>query len=179
MAMIGSGMYEQAFDTIDTQIVNVLARRICGVASTARIPVLLADAGALSARNLYQQHCAAMVDLALRAENSCIQNRLSHKLETEYQVESWDTRFEAYAQETSQSPRLIQHRFWGKDIKKEWYFRVLGSRPIAPWRHVIPSVYRTYTKEAAQDPKLKEGTCALHETSSWWTVGAQVLHTSG
>ena len=72
----GSGAYEQCLRKIDTCVVNVVARKVLGVGRSARLPILHATAGAQAMRNLYTQRCAELVDAALRASASSIQNRL-------------------------------------------------------------------------------------------------------
>ena len=62
LAMVGSVAYEQLLGALDTRVMNTLARKMCGVACTARVPMLQANAGLLSIRNLYPQHCVAIVD---------------------------------------------------------------------------------------------------------------------
>ena len=76
LSVYGSGAYEQAPPKMDTYVVNATAGRILGAGHSARLPVLLATAGAQSMRNLYQQHCAEMLDSGMRATASSIQTRL-------------------------------------------------------------------------------------------------------
>ena len=79
-AVVVSGLLERATSRMDTCSINVVAREVLGVDRTARIPILYAMSRVMSSRNLYIQHCAAIVDLGLRAENSTLQSRLQHWL---------------------------------------------------------------------------------------------------
>ena len=84
---------------------SVISRR------TARIPILLMNAGVLSIRNTYLQHWAALVDLALRADRSSIQNNMHTQPAAKYSMQTWDTWFVAFQPDEQIQGRIVQHRF--------------------------------------------------------------------
>ena len=94
LAVYGSGTYENSLTALEVGIVNPLARRICGVGVTARIPTLQMAARVLSAHNLFLQHCAGMVDATLRADGSSIRERVVGLLCEAYGVGGWGPRQE-------------------------------------------------------------------------------------
>ena len=68
LALVGSGTCDQGLCTLEVCVVHELARRVAGVSRSARLPVLHAATGSLSAQNFYVQHCAAAVDLSERCQ---------------------------------------------------------------------------------------------------------------
>ena len=61
LAIVGPGLSDKAMASLDACLLNVMPRKILGVTRTARIPILHAVSGALSAHNLFIQHCASML----------------------------------------------------------------------------------------------------------------------
>ena len=58
LAVTGSMAYEQSLQKLDAAVINVTARKILGVGTSARLPTLHIGAGVKSMRNLCLQHCA-------------------------------------------------------------------------------------------------------------------------
>ena len=76
LASVGSGAYEQPLSRIDAAAINITARRVLWVTCSARLPTLHASAGVKSIHNQYLQRCGELLDSALRAEASSIQDRM-------------------------------------------------------------------------------------------------------
>ena len=107
--MVGSAAYGQSLRALDTCVIHVMARRVVGVSRSARLPVLLAAAGFLSAHNLFIQHCATTMDPSLRAEYSSVQSRLARLLGRIYGVASWEPKVEPLVlQEGMLPPRMYR-----------------------------------------------------------------------
>ena len=75
---------------VDANIANFIARLILGVRCTARSPVLHPVSGVMSIRNLYVQHCGALVDPAMRAACSSIRSRINGLRCREDKVQTWE-----------------------------------------------------------------------------------------
>ena len=72
LAMIGSGLYEDDFRTLETRHTHIGARRVGGLGMSARIETLIMVANTKSARNLFFLQCANKLDKCLRAFGSSI-----------------------------------------------------------------------------------------------------------
>ena len=88
LILTGSGMDERLFHRADTRIINPLARKISGAGPSARIQVLHAVAGVSSMHNLFIQHCASFLNLAIRAEGSSLQTKVREEMGKYYEL--WD-----------------------------------------------------------------------------------------
>ena len=74
--VIGLGVYEQSMRVLNVCFLNSLARKIVGAGRAARLSVLRVCDGILSARNIYSQLRASMVDHMLRSEGSSSRRRM-------------------------------------------------------------------------------------------------------
>ena len=72
-----SGAYKQNLRHLETQLVNVPARRITGISRSARLAAQHMTAQVPSAHNQYIRACALTLDRALRAYNRNIHTRLN------------------------------------------------------------------------------------------------------
>ena len=106
---------------VDTQIVNIAARKIGGLSRSARTEGLHLALGPSAIYNSYMRHSAEILDASLRAHNSTISTRLLRELRRFYSVEalgSQDTekiiRANAHQQvpDTEQLLRHWRHTFW-------------------------------------------------------------------
>ena len=77
--VVESGDYEHDLRKTETCGVNVVARKVAGVSRSARLSVLRATTGFLSAHHLCIQHCANLFGLGLSAQNSSSQRRLEDR----------------------------------------------------------------------------------------------------
>ena len=66
--------------SINTQVVNIVARKIGGLSRSARIETLRHVAGTFSIQKLNVRHCAEFPDACLRASGSSINARLRAEL---------------------------------------------------------------------------------------------------
>ena len=65
---------------METRIIDIAARKICGVGRSTRIEAPHFLAGTWSYANYYTQHCAVMVDACLRVTNRTVQKRITEEL---------------------------------------------------------------------------------------------------
>ena len=165
---------------LDTCVIHVMARRVAGVSRSARLPILLAATGFQSAHNIYAQHCAATLDLALRAENSSIQRRLNAWTCAIYGIDSWETRVNLLTVPSdAMPPRLYRVPFYDLDMQEQWLVTVLGKVPSLPQNHRIASTYHTRAVEAETIPAIKETTYDYQQTTRWTEIGLQILAAAG
>ena len=73
LAATGGTMYESILDRLGAQQTNITARRITGVARSARLAVLHMVAGIVTARDLYIQQRGIAINRASRTHGSRIQ----------------------------------------------------------------------------------------------------------
>ena len=76
LVLVGSVSPPDLMVQIDTQIINITARRNTGADRSTRIEVLHMIAGAHSFWNLYVMHCAEFFDAVLRTTDSQIRERI-------------------------------------------------------------------------------------------------------
>ena len=70
--------------------------------------------------NLFTQHCAAMVDLAIRAHNSSLRERPLRWASRVYGVSSWEVRTEKVSLDSPLAPRVGELRYSDFDIQEGW-----------------------------------------------------------
>ena len=180
LAVVGSGLSDEAMRRVNTCVLNVMARKIVGVNRTARVPILHAVSGILSIHNLFIQHCASMLDLSLRASNSTIQTRLHNWLCQVFKISAWEPGVRELCLPVSVPSHIAELRYLDVDVGESWCFRLLPSRPAAlpPWLRT-PSVYHSEADEIRSNPSLLARTYDYSGAESWSAVGLQVLTASG
>ena len=110
-------------------MVNETARRVAGVNRSARLPVLHATAGLLSAHNSFVQQCAAVLDLGMRAQDSCSQEHLIKWTEEVYGLDGRGTRVISVSAPEGLLPlRIYRFPFYDFDLQESWLLCVLGGR---------------------------------------------------
>ena len=179
LPMIGSGAYEQSINKLEVCVVNILARKIAGVARSARLPVLHMAAGVVSYRNLYIQNCGQMVDHVLRAGNSSIKKRIGHCVCQAYQVEDWTIQAVQFKTNKTLTTRTYCRKFFDVNLQEFWTVNILSTSPEILSKLKVGSVFYSNAKEAESRPDLKEQSFNFHNVNSWVDVGLQVLHASG
>ena len=179
LATIGSGLEKKGMDRVDKRVVNVLSRMVLGVSRTARLPILHAASGVLTMNNLFTQHCAAMVDLALRAHNSSLRERLLRWTSRVYGMSGWEVRTERVSMDPPLLPRVGELRYLDFDIQESWLAQMVDSEPELEQRLRVPMVFHTNASEIRTQPQLLAGTYDYRGVSSWFEVGIQVLAASG
>ena len=179
MAVVGSGVYEKKFRTLETQLSNVAARRIVGLGISARIETLNAVAGLMSAHNLYLRTCSALLDRSLRATRSSIKNRLEKWLSRAYAITSWKPEIVKVTPATVRLARTSTVGIKEVDVKEEWFCSLLQGVPHIPERFTVPSIFYTEADEINSDMEMKEKTYNFRNVNTWYEAGLQVLHASG
>ena len=179
LTVTGSGMNDKDMQRIDTRVVNVLARRILGVGPSARLPVLHAVAGVESMNNLYVQNCAAMLNIALRAERSSLQTRMNRWLCRAYEVRSWRSHPEILAPPATLIPQIGRLRFLDYDINECWVCQDLEDPPQLGDRFVVDSTYYSGAQEIRSKPNLLAQTYDYERVTSWFDIAVQVAVASG
>ena len=179
LTVVGSGLADGLMRRLDTTILNVMARRTTGVARTARIPVLHATAGILSAHNLFIQQCASMVDLSLRATGASVQARVSRWMECMYGVSTWKTTGVVFDVRGRLPERVGELRYLDFDMRETWIVQLLPTFPRMDERMVVPSVFHSTSPEIRADPAVYRDTYDYQGAESWFEIGLQVLVASG
>ena len=179
LTIVGSGLSDKAMSGLDTCVLNIMARKISGVPRTARVSVLRAVSGALSAHNLFIQHCALMVDLGLRASGSTLQRCLNSWLCRIFGVRSWEAGTRELTLPPNLPPHIARLRYLDFDVSESWGARTLESTPQPPsWIRISP-VYHSSAPEITTNPGLHARTYGYLSIKSWSGIGAQVLLASG
>ena len=91
LVMTGSAMPPDLIKKMNTQIINIAARRVSGVSRTARIECLHFAINTATFLNLYVKHCAKFMDECVLAQSSQIRKRLITELVAYYEVTGFDT----------------------------------------------------------------------------------------
>ena len=131
-------MYESILDRLEVQQTNISARRITGVARSARLAVLHMVAGIITARNLYTQQCGIAIDRAPRTHDSRIQTDAERWLQGLYSVVSWKPKWYALCIADQLLARTGRRK--GTEemerlrIPEEWAIQLLPTAPDMPTR---------------------------------------------
>ena len=91
LVTFGSHIYEKQLDRLDTQVINVAARRITGVHRSARLEVLRLTAGVTSVRNMIIQQSGNMILRALEAPKSPLRTWILQQMQRVYAREAWNS----------------------------------------------------------------------------------------
>ena len=154
-------------------MVNVPARRVIGVGRSARLPVLHATAGILSARNLYAQHCADMVGHTLRAEGSSVQTRVMGLMCQAYQLQSWGLPAQVRVPGSPLPSRVYCRRFFDMDLWELWFCDVLEHGPDLESRLKAGSVFTRELRRLRPDRTLRNSPMTSETFTSGWTWGCR------
>ena len=166
LAVTGSMAYEQSLQKLDAAVINVTARKILGVGTSARLPTLHIGAGVKSMRNLYLQHCAEQLDSTMRATARSFQTKTYSWMQRTYKVSTWRPDTLTLEPSCAPKPRIYRFLFEDKDIKERWLFNVLPVSPTAPRELRVCSVSCSSAKEIEATPNLKELTYNYERASS-------------
>ena len=80
------GVYLIKLKVFGEKLGSIAARRVAGVARSARPPVPFAVSGLVSAPNIYILQCALILDRSLRADRSVVRDTLNNCLLAQYQM---------------------------------------------------------------------------------------------
>ena len=123
---MASTAYESLLDRLEVQYTNVAARRIAGVARTARLEILHMVAGVMTVRNMYLQQCGLVAGRALRGHHGVAHTDMQSWVNTKYGVDNWNI----VEEELDPGDALMKRRAPGKEgpleIPKKGSWR-------APW----------------------------------------------
>ena len=165
---------------INTQIVNIAARRIGDLSRSTRIESLHYTVGTTTIYNLYVRHCAEFLDASMRANNSTINDRLREMLGTYYGVTTFSTRDVQVEipltniQATLQERPLPRH--WSTTC---WFCRVFEEKPGLQAGMEIPSMYVSNADEINRVELRRMQMYTFENTHYWVDVAVQVLHYIG
>ena len=179
LAVIGSGLTERNMRLLDTRVTNVLARKICGVGQAARLPILHAASGTMAVHNLFIQRCAEMLNIALKAENSSIQQRLRRWLGKAYGVETWEATVQTLEVPQELLPQIGRLKYLDYEVQENWVFNVLPQLPKLQERFLSRSTFYCGAAEIRERPNLRALTYDFTGMQSWFEVGTQIAAASG
>ena len=177
LVLTGSCLPPDLLRKINTQVVNIAARKVGGLSRSARIESLHYTVGTTTVYNLYVRHCAEFMDACLRAPNSTVNKRLRRELEVYYGVstfETEDTQIEI-PRETicatlgvASLPKNWDHIHWFCRCRKE--------QPRLPDDMRVPSIYVNNADEINKSEIRRIQMFCFEQTHSWVDVALQVLH---
>ena len=90
LVVTGSATPPDLVKKMNTQIINIAARKVRGVSRTARIECLHFAINTATFLNLFVKRCAKYMDECIRAHSSQIRKRLIAELAAYYEVTSFD-----------------------------------------------------------------------------------------
>ena len=173
MIMVGSCLPPDTFDKIETQIVNIAARKVGGLDRSTRIEALHFLTHTHSYKNLYIMHCADLIDAAIRSQPSSI---------------GWRVRMEVGA--ALGVRRTVVDSVELKPLRDQWknkrtpptvwkntHWFVHKYRESPDWEkvHNLTSIYACNAHEINSSIFHRVGVCHFAETASWIDLGLQVL----
>ena len=179
LVVFGSGMRSAQFRQLDAKVFNILARRICGVGMSARLPTLRVVAGAMTLGNLYIHHGAEPLNPATRAGGSSIQNRMCRWPCRAYMVTSWTPVMEKLDIPGYLRPQIGRLKYPDYDVGENWVPRVLLRTPALAEKLRAHSTYHCGAKEVRERPSLCALTYNYDEAHSWYEIGAQIAAAPG
>ena len=170
---VGSGAYEKDLRRLDTCALNLAVR-----ATTGAI-VLLAMAGTISAHNLYIQHCARSMDLALCAYGSNIARGLQRRRSAGNSVQNWTAAQTEVHLDPKPQERVYSKGFRDVRLREKWAVNLPPQLPTVGANLSVPRIYYTSAKEAEENARLKHRTYDFRGAHSWTEVATQALRRVG
>ena len=137
-------MPSDRLNRINTQVVNIAARRIGGLSRSARTKVLHYVAGTSAMYNLYARHCREFPDACLGATKSAINSKLSTELQRYYNISAFETGGilkgippDAISQKTGM-PKNEVERHWSQH---HWFCEQQIAPRSLQYCYEVPSMY--------------------------------------
>ena len=134
LAVTGSMAYEQSLQKLDAAVINVTARKILGVGTSARLPTLHIGAGVKSMRNLYLQHCAEQLDSTMRATARSFQTKTYSWMQRTYKVSTWRPDTLTLEPSCAPIPRIYRFLFRGQRHQGTLAVQCPACKPDRPQR---------------------------------------------
>ena len=171
--VIGSCMPPDLLRKIDTQVINIAARRICGADRTIRIETLHFLTGGHNAKNRYVARCALMLDSILRATNSGIKSRITAELCGLREVEILDTRMTPIAipeqfAEATETPKFM----W---TRTRWFQNQYEEPPKREPGKAVSNMFSTSAPELQETVLSQLMHYQFTQVTSWLEVATQIL----
>ena len=113
-------------------MVDVAARKVLGVGMSARLPALHAAARLKSVHNVLLQHCAEMLDSALRVSKSALQDRMKVWGAKAYGISNWELRVVELSPPSEPTPKASAGSAVTREIEDKWLLTFLGEEPVTP-----------------------------------------------
>ena len=164
-------MYEELLHRMETQHTNIAARRITGVARSARLEILRMVADVTSIKNLFIQQCGISIDRALRCSHSTVKTAIETWLRSLFGVDGWAARFA----ELDASEQLIPRRgsrageeFRSTKIEERWLVSLLNTKPhfVGGQKYHTPSIFYTEAEPIIDQPTLKTQVYTFENTDA-------------
>ena len=176
LVVTGSCLPPDLMRRLNTQVVNVAARKIGGLSRSTRIESLHFSVGTTTVYNLYVKHCAEFLDASLRANNSSIGKRLREELLRYYNVPSFEIQDVQIAiPEERLKDALGVEKLPKKWQNTYWFCRQLKHQPQLKDWYEANSMYVSNAEEVNKSAFYRLWTYSFKATHSWIDTALQVL----
>ena len=179
LAVVGSGAHDKMFQRIGTQSTNISARRITGVARSARIEVLHMAAGLWAIQNQYLQHIALLFSRSLEATRCSLTARLDEWLCKVYNMPHGFPPSHQPSRPLGLRQRTVAQGIYEWDMAEEWFRAPLATEPKLDEDYETPSVYNSNTKLLRTQPHLRTQLYSFQGVGNWQEAALQILSASG
>ena len=169
LSVVGSFAYKRLINWLETQVANFAAWRIAGVSRVAKLERLRPVADMLSARNLYIQQSALLLDCSVRADDSPPQWRAGAFLSRRYELGTWDTQGRPVEVPAEIGVRRGARSMQGFDVRGEWLAAVLAD-PVSTVEPdpSVESIYCTVAAPIRAHPGLSWQTFDFSRGETGW-----------
>ena len=179
MVTYWASAYEAGLQALDTKHTNPAVRRVLGVGPTAMLETLFTTADLISARNLFLQSCAAVLDRSLRAPDCVLSERMERRTARVYNVDSWATNPVRLTLSSLVYPRTWEWKEEDRIVQETWLCNLLNGGPALPDRSRVTSAFFTNAPEITSNPLLREQTYNFRGCHSRHDVGLRILAAAG
>ena len=180
LVVMGSCIPDDLMDKLDTQIINVAARRIVGLPITTRVEALHFIAGTHSSRNLYSYHCAVFLHSTLVCHGSGLRGQIQKEICALLRINTLEPQVKEVAVDLE---RTFLADFSGVPTSILEGIRWIGYQYQTPpnWTEVqkINSSHFVHAPEFRRAAFRRRQTYEFNQTHSWLDVGLQLLRRSG
>ena len=176
LVLTGSCFPPDLMRKMNTQILNISARKVGGIARTARIESLHFVTEVMSFYNMYAVHCADFLDSCLRAHHSTVQERMRGEISGYFKhnpLETCDINIAIpFARILERCPDGRIPAIWHN---ARWFCNTYRDKPQAA---IIADVTGTFVCNAEEIEKsllYKQLMYGFKETHGWLDVALQIL----
>ena len=180
LTITGSCIPPDLMRKLNTQIVNIAARKISTLSRSTRIESLHLATGTSTILNLYIKHCAEFLDSCLRARECSTNKRLREELGHYFGVSSFETEDVQILLPKDRITQALRCErlptIWEQTY---WFCRQRKNPQTLQHLEPIPSVYMNNADEINNSLFYRLQTFHFKEATAWIEVALQVLSLAG